>query len=487
MTTTELDVLIVGAGLSGIGAAYRLKTECPGKRFAILEKRDAIGGTWDLFRYPGVRSDSDMFTLGYPFYPWKKPKAIADGPSIRDYIREVSSKFGIDPHIQFHHRVVSASWSTDEARWTVDVEVGEERRREQYRCRFLYLCSGYYSYETAHAPSFPGAERFEGLVVHPQWWPEDLDYTGKRVIVIGSGATAMTLVPAMAERAAHVTMLQRSPTYVISRPAEDHVADVLRRTLPEGVADRAVRAKNVVLGLAFYQFCRRYPRQARRLLRKGVSVHLPKDYPIEKHFAPRYDPWDQRLCLVPDADLFKAIGAGKASLVTDTIDTFTERGIRVSSGEELEADIIVTATGLKLLPCGGIRLNVDGRAIEPREMVVYKGLMLGGVPNLAWCVGYTNASWTLRADLSSKYVCRLLRTMDRKGYDIAVPRTDVPTGEKRPLLDLSAGYVARASDDLPRQGSKAPWYLRQNYLLDALTMAFGRVKDPTMSFSKRAA
>jgi monooxygenase len=485
--SNDLDVIIVGAGLSGIGAAYRLQTECPGKRFAILEARDVIGGTWDLFRYPGVRSDSDMFTLGYPFHPWKAAKAIADGPAILDYVRETSTTFGIDRHIRFGHRIVGARWSSADARWTLDVEVGPARRAEQVRCRFLYVCAGYYRYDTAHTPAFPGADRFRGTVVHPQWWPAELDYTGKRVVVIGSGATAVTIVPAMAARAAHVTMLQRSPTYIASLPDKDPISDAIRAALPPHLAHRIVRGKNVLMSMAFYQFCRRFPNAASRYLIKQVATHLPPGYPIDRDFTPAYNPWDQRMCLVPEADLFKAITAGTASVVTDTIDRFTETGIRVGSGAVLDADIVVTATGLTLVPCGGIRLVVDGRVIEPRDALVYKGMMLSDVPNLAWCVGYTNASWTLRADLSWRYVCRLLRYMDRHGYDQAVPHADPSEVEPRPLLDFSSGYVVRAADILPRQGSRAPWFLRQNYVLDFLSIRFGRITDTAMAFSRRPA
>jgi monooxygenase len=482
--TNNFDVLIVGAGLSGIGAAYRLKTECPGKRFAILEGRDAIGGTWELFRYPGIRSDSDMFTLGYPFHPWKAAKAIADGPSILAYIRETSTKFGIDPYIRFRHRVIAARWSSADARWTLDVEIGEQRLVQTFSCAFLYVCAGYYRYDAAHVPEFAGFDRYRGAVVHPQWWPEDLDYTGKRVVVIGSGATAVTLVPAMAERAAHVTMVQRSPTYYVTRPERDAIADAIRAVLPARVAHKVVRGKNVVLGTAFYQFCRRYPEAATRRLISEVAKLLPAGYPVERDFTPRYNPWDQRLCLVPDGDLFKAISSGKVSIVTDTIDAFTETGLRVSSGAAIDGDIVVMATGLSLVACGGIELSVDDRAIAIRDALVYKGLMMSGVPNMAWCFGYTNASWTLRADLSARGVCRLINYMDRHGYDKVVPHAQPGDDARVPLLGLTSGYIRRAHDDMPKQGAKAPWYLRQNYLLDLLTTWFGRITDPALAFSR---
>ncbi len=366
------------------------------------------------------------------------------------------------------------------------MRAGDTTTRETYRCKFLYLCSGYYRYDAAHTPKFAGTERFTGRIVHPQWWPEDLDYEGKRIVVIGSGATAVTLVPALAKSAAHVTMLQRSPSYIASLPAKDPIAARLRKVLPAKAAHRAVRTKNVLVGLALYQFCRRFPRQASKVLRGEVAKRLPAGIPMDPHFSPSYNPWDQRLCLVPNGDLFKPMRAGKADVVTDTVETFTETGLRLASGKELAADIVVTATGLELLPLGGIRIEVDGRVPEPRDTLVYKGLMLSDVPNLAWCVGYTNASWTLRADLSSRYVCRLLNKMDRHGYDVAVPHAgDASQGEGRPLLDLSSGYVKRASDRLPRQGDRAPWYLRQNYVLDLVTMTLGRLEDPAMSFSRK--
>jgi cation diffusion facilitator CzcD-associated flavoprotein CzcO len=486
MSIEHFDVLIVGAGISGIGAGYYLQARCPGKRYAILEGRGDIGGTWDLFRYPGIRSDSDMFTLGYSFRPWKEAKAIADGPSIREYVRDTAREYGIDRHIRFNHRVRSASWSSEDARWTVEVDTGDSGERVRYTCSFLYMCSGYYSYASGYTPSFPGKGDFQGRLVHPQQWPEDLDYRGKRVVVIGSGATAVTLVPAMAKEAAHVTMLQRSPSYIASLPAEDPIANAIRKLLPERTAHDVARWKNVALGTLFYQLCRRAPGLARRILRSGVKKELPPEFDVDTHFNPRYEPWDQRLCLVPDADLFAAIKSGRASVVTDRIRSLTNNGILLESGDELVADIIVTATGLRLQLCGGMQMTVDGEPVEANRMFVYKGLMLGNVPNFALCVGYTNASWTLRAELSSKYVCRLLNHMDRHGYRQCLPRPDDSTLEPRPLLGLTSGYVQRAVDELPKQGSKAPWYLRQNYVLDRLTMRFGAVDDGTMVFSREA-
>ncbi|WP_437537481.1 NAD(P)/FAD-dependent oxidoreductase [Sorangium sp. So ce726] len=484
MSIEHFDVLIVGAGLSGIGAGYHLQTRCPGKRYAILEGRSAIGGTWDLFRYPGVRSDSDMFTLGYSFRPWKEAKAIADGPSIRDYVRDTARELGIDRHIRFNHRVRSASWSSEHARWTVEVDVGPGEELVRYSCSFLYVCSGYYRYESGYTPSFPGRDDFQGQLVHPQQWPEDLDYRGKRVVVIGSGATAVTLVPAMATDAAHVTMLQRSPTYIASLPSEDPLANAIRERLPERIAHRVVRWKNVAIGLLFYQVCQRAPQLARRMLRSGVARHLPPDFDIDTHFNPRYDPWDQRLCFVPDADFFRAVKEGRASVVTDRIRAFTKNGVLLESGKELQADIIVTATGLQLLLCGGIRFAIDDDVLDPARLFIYKGLMLGGVPNFALCVGYTNASWTLRAELASTYVCRLLNHMDRHGYRQCLPRPEESILDPRPLLGLTSGYVKRSVDHLPKQGSKAPWYFRQNYVLDLLAMKLGPVDDGTMVFSR---
>ena len=482
MSIEHFDVLIVGAGLSGISAGYHLQTHCPGKRYAIIEGRRDLGGTWDLFRYPGVRSDSDMFTLGYSFRPWKEAKAIADGASILKYLRETAQEFGIDRKIRFQHRVLSASWSSRESRWTIECGIGPDQL-DRYTCGFLYLCSGYYDYETGHAPTFPGAANFQGRLVHPQHWPNDLDYRGQRVVVIGSGATAVTLVPAMAETAAHVTMLQRSPSYIVSLPAEDRIANGIRRLLPERAAHWLNRWKNVLFGMYFHRLCRRSPERAKKLLRDRLVGELPPGFDIDRHFTPNYDPWDQRLCIVPDSDLFRAIGAGRVSMVTEEIDKFTRQGVLLKSGQELQADIIVTATGLKLLALGGIRMLVDGAVIDPGRELAYKGLMLSNVPNCAICVGYANASWTLRADLSSKYVCRLLNYMDRGGYAQCVPRREGPLGETRPLLALKSGYVRRAVDLFPKQGLKAPWILRQNYVSDLLSLYFGAVDDGTLVFS----
>jgi cation diffusion facilitator CzcD-associated flavoprotein CzcO len=478
------DVLIVGAGLSGIGAAWHLQKDCPTRSYAILEARAANGGTWDLFRYPGVRSDSDMYTLGYRFRPWKDAKAIADGPSILAYIREVASDHGIDRRIRYGHRVAAASWSTPQARWTVDIERGPERTKTRLTCNFLWMCSGYYDYAAGYLPAFAGVERFKGCLVHPQKWPEDLDYAGKRVVVIGSGATAVTLVPSMAETAAHVTMLQRSPTYMVSRPSQDSVANKLRRSLPLKLAYMMTRWKNVLLGMYFYQMCKRDPEKVKRLLLGGVRQMLGPDYDIATHFTPRYKPWDQRLCLVPDADFFRCIREGKVTVVTDQIETFTETGLKLKSGAELPADIIVTATGLVLVPLGGARLTVDGRAVDPAQTFIYKGMMYSDVPNLASVFGYTNASWTLKADLVCEYVCRLLNHMDRGGFRQCVPHNSDPTLGEEPWVNFSSGYIQRALAMQPKQGSRHPWKLYQNYVLDLLSLRFGSVRDKSMVFSR---
>ena len=486
MTVEHVDVLIVGAGLSGIGAAVHLGQRCPGKTYAILEGRDAIGGTWDLFRYPGVRSDSDMFTLGYAFRPWTDAKSIADGDSIRSYVRETAKLYGVEEHIRFRHSVVRAEWSSDEARWIVHARRGDTGETVELTCSFLFCCSGYYRYDQGYTPTFEGIDRYRGQVIHPQFWPEDLDYTGKRVTVIGSGATAVTLVPAMADAAEHVTMVQRSPTYMAALPSTDRIADALRRRLPARTAYSLIRWKNVAFGTFFYQLSRRRPERVKALLRRGLERELPAGYDIDTHFTPRYNPWDQRMCLVPDGDFFAAMRAGKVSVVTDEITTFTERGIRLASGTELESDIVVTATGLNLQAAGGIHLVVDGRDVELAETVAYKGMMLSGVPNFAMALGYTNASWTLRADLISRYVCRLLSHMDKHGYASCTPVVPEP-GERAPLLSLTAGYIQRSAAMLPKQGHRAPWRAYQNYTRERLLLSHRSVVDDGIRFDKAPA
>ncbi|MGC3863698.1 flavin-containing monooxygenase [Micromonospora chersina] len=483
MASDHVDVLIVGAGLSGVGAAVHLQLQCPGKTYAVLEARGAVGGTWDLFRYPGIRSDSDMFTLGYSFKPWTNPKAIADGDAIRSYVRETAREYGVQEHIRFHHRVLRAEWDSATARWTVHAHRDDTGEEVVLTCGFLFTNSGYYRYDEGYTPEFPGIERYAGRLVHPQHWPEDLDYAGKRVVVIGSGATAVTLVPAMAERAGHVTMLQRSPTYVIALPSRDPLADAARRWLPAKAAYAVTRWKNVALGVANFQLSRRAPGVVKRFLRRAAKGQLPVGYDLDRHFSPRYNPWDQRLCVVPDGDLFAALSAGTASVVTDTIDTFTERGIRLTSGEELPADVVVTATGLNLLALGGMTLTVDGAEVDLASTVAYKGMMLSGVPNFAMTIGYTNASWTLKADLVATYVCRLLRHLDDTGQQIVTPLAP-DTDDLVPIIDLQSGYVLRAVDRLPKQGPAAPWRLHQNYPRDVLLMRHGRLTDSGVRFSR---
>jgi monooxygenase len=476
MSSDHVDVLIVGAGLSGVGAACHLQRKLPGKSYAILESRDAVGGTWDLFRYPGIRSDSDMFTLGYSFRPWDEPEAIADGPSIRRYIEETAREYGVREKIRFGHRVLAAEWSSAAARWTVRAE-REGGETAGLTCDFLCACTGYYRYDEGYSPEFPGSERFGGRIVHPQHWPEDLDYAGKRVVVIGSGATAVTLVPSMAGEAERVTMLQRSPSFIASLPAQDAVAKLLRRRLPAKAVYSIVRWKNVLRMMLSYQLARRAPKLMRKLLRKGVQMSLPAGFDVDTHFEPRYDPWDERLCLVPGGDLFAAIGAGKAEVVTDEIETFTERGIELASGRELEADVIVTATGLNLLLLGGLQLSLDGEPVDLAERVAYKGMMFGGIPNMALALGYTNASWTLKCDLVAEYVCRLLAHMDRGGHRVATPRDPGPGMRTEPFIDLRSGYVKRSLQLLPKQGVSHPWRLHQNYARDIKLMRRGPVDD----------
>jgi monooxygenase len=479
----HFDVLIVGAGLSGIGAAYHLQTKCASKTFAILEGRNTIGGTWDLFRYPGVRSDSDMYTLGYPFRPWCGAKSIADGPSILKYIRETAREYGIDRKIRYGHRVTLASWSSQEGRWTLEVTLPEEKTL-RFTANFLYMCSGYYDYAEGYLPGWPGMDRFGGQIVHPQQWPEHLDYRGKRIVVIGSGATAVTLVPALAESAAHVTMLQRSPTYIVARPSEDVIAKWVRRLVSAQVAYHLARWKNVLIGMYFYNLARRKPAKTKKGILRLAQKDLGPDYDVEKHFSPQYNPWDQRLCLIPDADLFLAIRAGKVAVVTDEIETFTETGLRLKSGNEVPADIIVTATGLKLKLLGGMQLLIDGTAAAPARAMTYRGVMYSDIPNFATTFGYTNASWTLKADLIAEYVCRLLNHMDAEGYDYCTPRRRDSSIVEQPATDFTSGYIQRASDVLPKQGSKKPWKLHQNYALDILDLRFAAIDDGALEFTR---
>lgn len=484
MEPTYFDVLIIGAGLSGISAGYHLQTECPTKTFAILEGREALGGTWDLFRYPGIRSDSDMYTLGYSFKPWTNPKSIADGSSILAYIQETAQEFGIDRHIRFRHRVERAAWSSETSRWTVDVRVGPDAELRRYSCSFLYACAGYYDYENPYTPDFPGRSRFEGRVVHPQFWTDDIDYEGKKVVVIGSGATAVTLVPELSKRAAHVTMLQRSPTYIVSAPERDPLADLLRDKVPPKAAYSLTRWKNVLVSMALYNYCRRFPDEAKALIVGQVERQLRDSPRAAEHFRPTYKPWDQRLCLVPNGDLFGAIRDGVASVVTDHIESFTATGIRLKSGKELDADLIVTATGLTMKFLGGIELTVDGVKVNPNDKLTYKGMMCSDVPNLALAIGYTNASWTLKCDLTSEYVCRLINHMDEHGYASCVPRWNDPAMKAEPLIALDSGYFHRGLHLYPKQGSAAPFRLYMNYALDRIALRHAPVTDGSMEFSK---
>ncbi len=475
--TNHVDVLIVGAGLSGIGAAVHLQTKCPQKSFTIVEAREKLGGTWDLFRYPGIRSDSDMYTLGYSFRPWVEPKSIAEGPRILNYLRETAAEHGIDKHIRFNTRVTRASWSSQDSKWTVEAEQGGARVTTT--CNFLFVCSGYYKYEEGYSPAFPGSEKFAGQIVHPQKWTPDIDYKNKRVVVIGSGATAVTLVPEMAKDAAHVTMLQRSPTYVVSRPGDDPFARFLRKASPK-LAWHLTRWRNVLLQLYFYRLCRRSPDRAKKLILGAAKHVLPKEY-VEAHFTPRYNPWEQRLCLILDGDLFAAIKDGKASVVTKTIDTFTKDGIRLSDGSELPADIIVTATGLNLQVLGGMEMTVDGARVDFSKAMNYKGMMYSDIPNMASIFGYINASWTLRSDLTSEYVCRLLNYMGAQGFTQCTPHAD-DSVTAQPWVDFSSGYIARSEGMMPKQGSKDPWKLTQNYARDIVSLRYGKVDDGVMVY-----
>lgn len=481
--TRDFDVIIIGAGISGISAAYHLQKFSPHKRFCVLEGRETIGGTWDLFKYPGIRSDSDMYTLGYSFRPWTEPKAIADAPSILKYLGETAREFDIFKHIRFNRYVSKASWSSAKSRWTLTVTDKQTGEESLYTANFVSMCTGYYDYAQGHQPDFPQQDKFKGQIVHPQFWPTDLDYADKKVVVIGSGATAVTLVPEMAKRAKQVTMLQRSPTYIVAMPGRSKLAETLHKYLPDMIAYRIVRGWKITMQRLSFWYCRKYPARAKAMLVKAVKDVLGEGFDVKKHFTPHYNPWDQRVCLAPDGDFFAAMRRGKANVVTDHIAHFDKAGIQLTSGEHLEADIIVSATGLKLQMLGGMEIKVDGKLVRPNKTFNYKGMMFSGIPNMSQAFGYTNASWTLKCDLTSAYVCRLLNYMDKNGYSSCRPVVDEGQVSEEPLLDFSSGYVQRALADLPRQGNVKPWKLYQNYLLDLIMLGYGRVDDPSIEFS----
>jgi cation diffusion facilitator CzcD-associated flavoprotein CzcO len=481
---SHVDVLIVGAGISGIGAAYHLQDKCPDKTYAILERRQNLGGTWDLFRYPGIRSDSDMYTFGYSFRPWKQPEVVASGDAILSYLQEITEAYGIDERIRYGLHVLRASWSSRDARWTVYARREDTGEDVRVTCSFLFMCAGYYDYDEGHAPDFEGAERFGGQIVHPQKWTDDVSYEDKRVVVIGSGATAVTLIPELTKKAAHVTMLQRSPTYVVAKPGQDRVANWLRKRFPERFAYAITRWKNVLYMMFMYWYCRAKPERAKALLVGEARKMLGDDYDVGTHFTPSYDPWDQRVCLDPDGDFFGAIRSGRASVVTDEIDCFTEKGVRTVSGDEIEADLIITATGLQLKFLGGLEVDVDGKRVNLPETFAYKGMMCSDVPNLALSLGYTNASWTLKSDLTAEYVCRLLNHMDSRGYAYCCPRVNDPSLEAESILALSAGYIERGRHKFPKEATTAPWRLHQNYALDVMALRYASVNDDVMEFER---
>ncbi|MFS2318883.1 flavin-containing monooxygenase [Maricaulis sp. D1M11] len=480
-STDTLDVLIVGAGVSGIGAARHLQMRSPQQSFALIEAREDLGGTWDLFRYPGVRSDSDMYTFGYAFKPWLQGKVFADGPSIKAYVREAAEEAGIVEKIRFGCRMERLNWSSEENVWTVDVRNTSTGDTDHIRARFVVLCSGYYRYDQGYKPDFPGEGDFEGDIIHPQLWPKDYDYTGKRVVIIGSGATAVTLLPSMTETAEHVTLLQRSPTYIAPRPTTDPVADVFRKILPGKIAYSLSRAKNILISILFFQIAQIWPDWVRKQVKTYIRQELGEEFDIDRHFTPKYKPWDERFCVAPDGDFFKALATDKADIATDDIETFTRKGIRLKSGAHIDADLIIPATGLDMQLAGGAETRVDGRRVIARDCVSYRGMMLSQLPNLALAFGYTNASWTLKIDLTCERVCRLLNYMDREGYAACMP---VPPEnlETQPLLNLSSGYIKRAESWLPRQGFEAPWRTYQNYVQDMLTIRYGQLDDGALHF-----
>ena len=479
------DVLIIGAGISGISSAFHLMKHCPDKSFALIEGRGDIGGTWDLFRYPGIRSDSDMYTLGFSFRPWRNAKAIADAPSIMEYLRGAVDDGGFADKIHFNKKMVRAAWLGSKAKWVLTLRDSQTGEEEQRSCSFLHMCAGYYNYDQGYRPQFADEEAFDGQIVHPQFWPEDLDYEGKKVVIVGSGATAVTLVPAMARKAEHVTMLQRSPTYIVARPAEDAIANFLRACLPRKWAYGLTRWKNILLGRWFFWYCRAKPEQAKQRILDEVRKQVPEGFDVERHLTPNYNPWDQRLCLAPDADFFTSLHKGKSTIVTDHIERFTKNGIELKSGEKLKADIIVTATGLDLNFFGNAEIMVDNRLVKSGDLLNYKGMMFSGIPNMLSSFGYTNASWTLRCDLTSAYLCRLLKYMDKKNYDEVTPTVDADNIELDPLLDFSSGYITRKYDELPKQGKQDPWRMYQNYIKDIFLVKYGSVADDGLVFHRR--
>lgn len=481
MIQTEYDVLIIGAGLSGISAGYHLQTHCPNRTYAILEAREAIGGTWDLFRYPGIRSDSDMYTLGYHFQPWTNPQDIADGASILSYIQDTAVAHGIDQKIHFNHRVTTARWSSTNPKWHLTMQTNTGKKN--LTCQFLFACSGYYDYKTGHTPTWLHMDQFQGDIIHPQHWPQNLDYTDKKIIVIGSGATAVTLVPALSQKASHVTMLQRSPTYIVSLPSHNQTSQKLRQRLPQKTAHQLIRAKHIFEGIYTYQLAKRFPNFVKKIIRRLAQKELPPNFPIDTHLNPRYNPWDQRLCFIPDGDLFQAINSGKADIVTAHIDHFTPTGITLDTGQTLTADLIITATGLKVQLAGGIALFVDDEPINFGQKTTYRGAMFNDIPNFAYAFGYTNASWTLKCELIAQYVCRLLNHMAQNNYQQCTPRLDQADPAAKPAIDLTAGYIQRVQAHLPQQGTSRPWLIYQNYLKDLINFRHSRLQDGTMHFS----
>lgn len=480
-STNYFDVIVVGAGLSGIGAAHYLQTDCPDKTYALLEMRDTIGGTWDLFQYPGIRSDSDMYTLGYTFRPWTLSKAIADGGDILKYIRDTAKEEDIEKNIRYNHKIITSKWSSEEQQWTIEVKRTDTKETVQFTCNFLLMCSGYYNYDHGYTPNFKGADKFKGQIIHPQKWTSDIDYTDKKIIVIGSGATAVTLVPELSKKASKVIMLQRSPSYIASAPSEDKTANFLRKTLPSKIAYSISRWKKVLTGMFFYYLAKKKPKWVKKIIRDGTQKALGTDYDVAKHFTPKYDPWDERFCLVPDGDLFHALAKKKAEIVTDHIDQFTETGILLKSGETLEADIIVTATGLDLKFMAGLQVTVNNKKVKASELYVYRGTMFSNVPNLALITGYTNASWTLKSDLSSQFICRVINHMHKTNTREVTPELNGDM-DNIPLIDFSSGYIERAKGKLPKQGTKRPWKLNQNYVLDIMNYKYSKLKDDVLKF-----